>query len=501
MDDQFNQFGQQPGYDPNMGQPQFDPNAQFQQQYDQAQQFGQQQYDQAQQFGQQQYDQAQQFGQQGFDPNAGMQQMQYQSDSEPSFNPNIASPMGQAPMPPAPAPEKKSKKGLIIGLSIAGVLLVAAALLIFVFDVFHIFKKDKGNDSAEAVVKQFIQAIGDADADKLMECVPKEAMGALSEYGTSKEEIQQALSLMKGFGLKVDGNVTSEEDMSVDEVKAAAPSASSLNISAGKRVKATVNMKMSLMGEEQNQTNDVTFICAKIDGKWYIVNSDASEDDFIDTEATTETPLTPPDTQATSEDNTQATTEASKPGVDNAPSKVVTPPAGLSDSLWDTQISFDGHVLTLPCSLADLGDKWKLEDELSEKDKTLQPKDTSDSYSLTADGIDEWFYGYVSFVNDKTTVSGATDGKIYYMDLDIDYVEDPTKVPEVILPKGITWGSNSSDIKKAYGEPSYLSDEEGYDKIYMYYYDDSYDREFDFTLDRETGLEEIRVYNYTIQYN
>jgi len=519
MDDQFNPFepqgrgGQQFDQAQQFGQQQFDQAQQYgQQQFDQAQQYGQQQFDQAQQYGQQQFDQTQQYGQQfdqqmnqGFDPGtdsfASMQQMQYQSDSEPSFNPNFNMPSSSEPVPSAPVPPKKSKKGLIIGLSIAGVLLVAAALLIFVFDVFHIFKK-KDSGSPEAVVKKFYQAINDADADKLMECVPKEAMQALGEYGGSKEDIQAALNMAKGFGIKIeDIKILSTNDISVDEAKQITGT-SSLNISEAKKLSVSAVTKVNFMGQEESQEDTNDFICGKIDGKWYILNSgdgsDIDEPIDVPTEEPTETEPTTADGDP--DTATESTTEAAKPGKETTPSKVVEVPAGLSDNIFDSSFALDGKVIKLPCAMADLESGWKLDDEISEADKNLEPKDSSGSYSLEKDGMNDDVYCYVGFVNDQASKINAKDGKIYYIDMDISWADDMNNVPVIVLPKGITWGSNTSDVKAAYGEPSYLSDDAGYDNIYMYYYDESYDHEVDLTFDREKGLQEIRITDYSIQY-
>ncbi len=126
------------------------------------QDYGQQGFDQQQGYGQQQFGaQPQDFGQ-------PQQQFAQQQQMRQSFGQQMrqGAPQGGMQSRPVPQqPEKKSKTGLIVGLSIGAAVLVAAALLIFVFDVFHLFDKDdekSGNSqtsiTTEATTQQLTTA-------------------------------------------------------------------------------------------------------------------------------------------------------------------------------------------------------------------------------------------------------------------------------------------------------------------------------------------------------
>ena len=297
--DPTQQYAQQ-GYDQSYSQAQQG----YDQSYSQAQQGYDQSYSQAQQYTQQAADQAQQaagqaqqFTQQASQQpqQAAMQYSQPENLGQPAFGqPKGVQSDAGAPKPPVPgdeSPKKPVNKGLIIGLISAAVLVVAAVLLIFVFDVFG-----TGASSPKECAEQFMEAWENLDASKMNECFAPEVKGS------SSTEIQEMFDEIKGMGVTCsDKKVGEPETIDVDEAKEAIKKEMRTDVKAKEAAKVRCSITMNYLGQSEETTFDV--ILVKQGKRWYVASFDESEaEPEIDPEPTTE------DTEASTED-TEATTE------------------------------------------------------------------------------------------------------------------------------------------------------------------------------------------------
>lgn len=73
---------------------------------------------------------------------------------------------------------------------------------------------------------------------------------------------------------------------------------------------------------------------------------------------------------------------------------------------------------------------------------------------------------------------------------------DTDSYPEMILSKGITWGSSLQDVYDAYGDCDYIS--ENYDNtgVYIYYYFDG-GNELSLTVSYDKGVTAMNYYCWT----
>ena len=340
-----NQYGQ-PGYDQNQyGQPGYDQNQYGQPGYDQNQ-YSQPGYDQNQ-YGQSAYDQNQ-YSQPGGDQNQYSQPgMTYEQGTTekadkpvppdvPSAGPADGDGTGNGP--------KKSKKGLIIGLSAAAAVIIAAVLLIFVFDVFGL--KDKPENAAE----KFLNAYAELDAKAMMDCFLPELKDNLASMGmgSTVDDIQSSFDMLKGFGIKFsDIKVGKAEDMSVDEVKKMMKDEAGIDIdcSAAAKVDGSITMSMDFMGQSNTESVDFDIICVKKGSKWYVAT--------IESEDTEEYPLDGDDFGGdTTEEITDVATEAA--------TEVTTEEAGSTEA--NTPATGDGLSTTYWTWGFDQG-KWKYDSE------------------------------------------------------------------------------------------------------------------------------------------
>ena len=390
------QYGQQQ-YDANQqyGQQQYDASQYGQQQYD-ASQYSQQQYDANQQYGQQQYDTNQQYSQQAEQPqqtsapqssvntpqSSGMQYSDSQSSSsqsgssqgsgmkyegpqysqpqnygQPAFTPATPTPPS-APSAPSSSgdagdggPKKPVNKGLIIGLIAGAAVIIAAVLLIFVFDVFGM----KGGKPEEAAEK-FCKAYAELDAQGLIDTMVPEAKQYIEEMGLggSVEEIQSTFDMLKGFGVTItDTKVGTAEKIDVETAKAYMKDGFGVDIEAkdAAKVKCSMNMHMELMGESSDQPMEFELTLVKQGSKWYVAGFDevGSEqptdgDGYDNTEDATEDygQNTEDNTEDVTEDATEDTTEdAGNTEGDTSTAPVFTGD-GIDATLWSW--SYDQNV-------------------------------------------------------------------------------------------------------------------------------------------------------------
>ena len=507
----------QPQTDP-YAQPQGDPYAQ-----PQADPYAQPQGDpyaqqQANPYGQPQGDpyaqpQANPYGQPQGDPYAQQQASPYgqpQAQSGPAMEYNnqpsqdYGYQAGPAMNAQPPQPPKKKKTGLIIGIIAAAVLLIGGGIAAF----FLFFNgSSDGKDGAEAVCKKFLNAYGDLDVNEMFECFPKEMSQGLvgSEFSGSKKELEQTLSFLKGMFEINDIKAESSELLSDSELQSVTDKFNknnncSVKFDKGAKVEMSFTMKVSFMGQSQEEDTDITFFCGYKDKKWYIIdaNQDGSIDDITEemTEATTEAivdyekPATETDLDNDDDDDDD------EPFVSTAQSHTVDAPAGLSDKLEDMQFSFEGNIYKVPFPVADLPSDWGLIFELDDDEKNIAAGETSYSNGYKNDKYDNACSVYVSVKNNTTAEIPYEKGDVTSFTLSVAYCDDGAALPELILPKGITWGSTEDDIKAAYGDDYSVYDTSDGETRTITYSLNDYADTIALYIDHEDGLNYVYINHY-----
>ncbi|MCR5632673.1 MAG: hypothetical protein K6F60_04185 [Eubacterium sp.] len=209
------------------------------------------------------------------------------------------------------------------------------------------------------------------------------------------------------------------------------------------------------------------------------------------TEEATEEETTEEDT--TEEETEEETTEESSAG------GTATTPDDMSDDIFDCQFAMDGTVYTLPFDYSLISDKYTfdLADYGYEDGYILNPKDkVTSTIELESDDLDENVNFWVGFLNTGSEAKDIKETAVWAYSIDINWAETD-KYPEIILPKGITWGSSVDDVKAAYGEPTedpYRAEELGY-WSYTYKSED-YDVYLTLTIYDDKGITKIEYQNY-----
>ena len=159
--------------------------------------------------------------------------------------------------------------------------------------------------------------------------------------------------------------------------------------------------------------------------------------------------------------------------------------------LLDGKITFDGMELEFPIELDSMKlGNWKIEyiDVDDPESKVLAPGEvvtaamTSDSFSAEDVKVTAEFGNYS---NEKTALTDLPMTGIYIAKEKRKDDKEP-KLPEVIMPGGLTWGSTEAEIRDYFGEASFAGAFADLDFDFMY---ENNDYLLEFGGMNDTGLE------------
>ena len=457
------------------------------------------------------------FGAQPQAPMGGQPGMVYQ---DPGYGqqPPVGGQPGFGGQPGGPNPPKSggSKTGLIIGIIAGAVVLLGIICAV-------LFVSSRNIKGAEEVSVKFMNAFSELDFPTMVECIPDELKDDDAFEFLNDEETESSLALMKGFGFKID-DIEVKESRRIDPKKLTkdfnADHGTKMKFSNAAEVDVKGTMSISFLGESQEEEMDYTFTCGKSKGKWYIVNLDdhgegVLDEDIAEEEPTTEEEVDKEEPTTEDEEETASDDDADQESSDDddevgsiteildkntCPSKVAEVPAGVEDDPSSMSFALDGKAFKLPQKVSDLDSDWVLDDEYFTKgDEELDAGDTSGSYQYKNSNYDDWFYLYISTCNPTDDTVAYEDSQIRTFNADIKWIDEGGAYPEVILPKGITWGSSLQDVYDAYGDADsiYTYDDE---TVYLYYYFEHGD-ELCIQLDYEKGVNSIEYYSWSWKYD
>lgn len=171
---------------------------------------------------------------------------------------------------------------------------------------------------------------------------------------------------------------------------------------------------------------------------------------------------------------------------------------GLSDDYLSEQFAMNGKVYHLPFAYSEISDQYTfdLSDNSFVESETLNPDEqTSCVVHMEGSNLDDGIFFATGFENTTSSAKDIKESDIWAFDIDVSWVNSEN-YPEIVLPKGITWGCTLDDIVAAYGEPShsYRSDINGY---WEYTYDDGeYDYSMRLTVYDGRGMTRVALHSF-----
>lgn len=197
---------------------------------------------------------APQFGGMGQPQMNGMGQPQMNGMGQPGFG------------GPTPAQPAKPKKGLIIGIIAAAVVVLAVA---FVLIFKGGFGAKGGASSPEAVAQQFIEAMNDQDVDKMSALCPP-------FLDPGQEDIEDMLDSYSGYDVtfKYEG-VESKEMYDSDDLDDLEEDISdyadkTIKLQDACDLEFSFNVAVTMSGETYDQSSTYPITCIKYKGNWYL---------------------------------------------------------------------------------------------------------------------------------------------------------------------------------------------------------------------------------------
>ena len=178
-------------------------------------------------------------------------------------------------------PKKKVNTNTIVGIvAVAAVVVAVAIILISIFA-----GGGSGSGSPEAVVEKYMEASLDFDIDRLLECmhddVIKQAADELYDGDVKelkaelKEDLDEAKEYMELLGSEIELSYKIVDSTSIkgdnfDDIAEDFKDEFDLKISAAAIVDVEQSTSGEILGEIYDETNEMSVIVVKIDGKWYI---------------------------------------------------------------------------------------------------------------------------------------------------------------------------------------------------------------------------------------
>ena len=429
--------------------------------------------------------------------------------------PPVGEQLGFGAQPGGPNPPKSggSKTGLIIGIIAGAVVLLGIICAV-------LFVRSRNIKGAEEVSVKFMNAFSELDFPTMVECIPDELKDDDAFEFLNDEETESSLALLKGFGFKID-DIEVKESRRIDPKQLTkdfnADHGTKMKFSNAAEVDVKGTMSVSFLGESQEEEMDYTFTCGKSKGKWYIVNLDDHGEGVLNEDIAEEEPTTEKEVdkeEPTTEEEEASDDEADQESSDDdeiesitdildkntCPSKIAEVPAGVEDDPSSMSFALDGKVFKLPQNVSELSSDWVLDDESFTKgDEELDPDEIASVYRYKNSNYDDSFYLYICTGNPTDTAVAYGDSQIRSFDADINFLVDGGEYPEVVLPKGITWGSSLQDVYDAYGDADFIS-KYGDDAIYLGYNFDNGDDLY-LNLDLEKGVTEIEYACWSWMYD
>ena len=438
--------------------------------------------------------------------------MTYQDTSPQYGGPQPGQP-GQpgGPKPPKP-PKSGGNTGLIIGIVAGAVVLIGIVVAAF------LILGGKNIKGAEEVSVKFMESFNELDFNAMVECVPEDLRSEEDFDFLADEDAEETIELLKGFGFGIeDIQVTSSERLNPKDVAKEFNDEhdTEIKLKNAAEVNVTATMTMSFLGETEEEEMDYTFTCGKIGSKWYIISLDDNGEGLLDAEeefeeVEEEEEDDDEDEADTEDEDDDDTDEASADDADSeeiesitevldkstAPSKLADVPSGVSDDFSEMTFSFDGKVFAIPCKVSDLGSDWVYdESHFYVEDEEVEAGQYSSSYSFNNENYDEWFSLYIATCNPTEDTLAFADTYIRSFDADMSF-SDTDNYPEMILSKGITWGSSLQDVYDAYGDCDYIGENYDGTGVYIYYYFEG-GNELSLTVKYDSGVTAMNYYCWT----
>ena len=397
---------------------------------------------------------------------------------------------------------KKSHTGLIVGI-IAGVIVLLGIIggILFVRGG----SSKNGYNSPEEVVRVFFESYTALDKEKMTTCFPSRASNVEATVNANMATAESKKDVLTLYTDKMTFETKTMTDSELSEFK---KSTNMSSIKEGYVVYTEIPFIQDVNGTTVNALDCYDINVAKVGKKYYLINMKEVDVKILDDgsgsgsngDVTTEQGNVDITTEAVTDTNTEATTVADNtteaPAAPSGSSKLGDA-SGLSDDPLSLQIKIDGKVYAIPFNFNELLSDWTFDSSYydEEEDRILEPGDDSLCIYELKNSKYEDFYFDVGFTNhtDETKTTWECDVTKLY--LDISYTEGA--YPEVVLPKGITWGSTVADVVAAYGEPEdepYYSDSFHY---YSYEYtNDDYSVYVTLSIYEDGGLKEIDIRSY-----
>ncbi len=138
-----------------------------------------------------------------------------------------------------------------------------------------------GGSGYKSVVGNYVEAMNDCDAEKILEAMPKEYIDYLEDQGMDKDdlidELEYYLELMieeledeYGDDIKISYKITEDKKMDKDDLEDLQDEYDDMDLDIEIKEARELEIELTIKGDDDKDDDDLDLVVIKVDGEWYL---------------------------------------------------------------------------------------------------------------------------------------------------------------------------------------------------------------------------------------
>ncbi len=138
-----------------------------------------------------------------------------------------------------------------------------------------------GGSGYKSLVGDYVEAMNDCDAEKMLDALPKEYIDYMEDQGIDEDdlidELEYYLELMfeeledeYGDDIKITYKITENKKMDKDDLEDLQDEYDEMDYDIDIEEARELEVELTIKGDDDKDTDDLDLIIIKVDGEWYM---------------------------------------------------------------------------------------------------------------------------------------------------------------------------------------------------------------------------------------